>query len=216
MHGHYEHDDVGMLALELAGRREAVHLRHADVHQHKVRMQAAAELDSFPAVRRFADYLQVRLAGQQAPEASPEKMVVVYDNEPRWRGTLLRRILILHDLRPPPYPAIQPQQLQTCRIPVRCGSRTFRPAGRPSRACRRGPPSRQDRPGSKYLPAGNPTLIPDQEADGLTRACERYVRAGGPRVLAHVREGLLRNAEKRRLHLGRQAAVPKRFFVVDL
>src|SRR5262245_22658547 len=42
--------------------REAVHVRHGDVHDHDARGQAANLVQDRPAVRRFTDDFHVRLA----------------------------------------------------------------------------------------------------------------------------------------------------------
>src|SRR5215210_2786616 len=60
------------------------------------------------------------------------------------------------------------------------------------------------------------SLVPDQEANRSPGAVERHAYPGGQRVLAYVRQGLLRDPEERRFYLGWQTLIAQRFFEVDL
>src|SRR5215208_5993190 len=137
VHGHHEYAYAGLLAFDPAGRRDAVHLGHADVHKYEIRRQTTADFYGLEAGRRFADHFQSGLAAEQAPESSPEKVVIVSEDEP------LR--FILHGGGPPFSSASRPQPLPWCRILVRSGVRTSLRVRITSRACRRGRPSRRDR-----------------------------------------------------------------------
>jgi hypothetical protein len=93
VHGHHEYAYAGLLVFDLAGRRDAVHLGHADVHKYEIRRQTLADFDGLEAGRRFADHLQSGLIAEQAPESSPEKVVIVGEDEPL--------CFILHGRGPP-------------------------------------------------------------------------------------------------------------------
>src|SRR5215208_1018260 len=59
-------------------------------------------------------------------------------------------------------------------------------------------------------------IVRDLETNRPSRAVERHVHPGGPRMFAHVGHGLLRDPEERRLHLGWQAPIAQRLFEADL
>ena len=79
-----EDDDArGAVAGEnLAGRREAVHPRHADVHQRHVRGEAARRRDRLLPVPGLGDDLHVGLGLDDHPEAAPDHRLVVGDQDP--------------------------------------------------------------------------------------------------------------------------------------
>ena len=80
------HDlERGMLGLQPACGLDAVHLRHADVHQHDVGRQLVHEPDRLDAAGRFADDLEV-LAAEQGGERPTEAVVVVHDENPNATG----------------------------------------------------------------------------------------------------------------------------------
>src|SRR5215208_3211139 len=124
--------------------RDAVHLWHADVHKYEIRRQTPADFDGLEASRRFADHLQSGLVAEQAPESSPEKVVIVGEDE------LL--CFILHGRGPPFLSVSRPQPLQWCRSLVRSGVRTSRPIRITSRASQRDQPSPRDRYSSSPHP----------------------------------------------------------------
>jgi hypothetical protein len=55
---------------------------HADVHQDDVGPQLAGALDRLLAVSRLADDLEVVLRLQEEPEAGPDELLVVDDQQP--------------------------------------------------------------------------------------------------------------------------------------
>ena len=71
-----------LVAGDPAGRLEAVHHRHPDVHQHHVGVLAGGEGDGLGAVARLADDLDVGLAGEQHREAAAHEHLVVGDHHP--------------------------------------------------------------------------------------------------------------------------------------
>ena len=75
------------LADDPARRLEAVHLRHADVHEDDVGLLARDEVDGFGAVRRLADDLDVVGRPQQHREAAAHERLVVGDRD---RGSFRR------------------------------------------------------------------------------------------------------------------------------
>src|SRR5215213_3404782 len=137
VHGHHQHAYAWMVAFDLAGRRDAVHLGHAYVHQYEIRPQTPAHFDGLQAGRRLADYLQSGFAAKQAPEPPRQKMVIVSEDEPLY--------LIGHGRRPPYSSAVRPPQSRSYRIPVRCEVRTSHRVRIPSGACPGARPSRQGR-----------------------------------------------------------------------
>src|SRR5215216_2244516 len=60
------------------------------------------------------------------------------------------------------------------------------------------------------------SFVPDQQANRVSRAVERHAYPGSPRVLAYVRQCLLRDPEERRLYLGWQTVIAQRLFEADL
>jgi hypothetical protein len=68
------------------GRLEPVQARHPDVHEHQVGTQAARQGHRLVAVGRLADDLDIRLAGQQHPQAGAHHRLVVVDEHPDRQG----------------------------------------------------------------------------------------------------------------------------------
>jgi len=81
--GENEHPRVGQASVcaDEPGCFEPVEVRHADIHQHDVREEAAGEVDRFPAVGRFAGELQVVFGGDQGGEAASDGGLVVGDED---------------------------------------------------------------------------------------------------------------------------------------
>ena len=77
-----EHDDLHLqpLGRDHPGGREAVHLRHREVHEHDLRTQAPGELDRLAAVAGFTHHF-VTLRLEQAPEAVTEERMVIGDQD---------------------------------------------------------------------------------------------------------------------------------------
>ena len=66
------------------GRRESVHHRHPDVHEHDVRLELARERDRLGAVLALTHDLEVgRGAHQHAERSSHEGLVVHHDDAHR-------------------------------------------------------------------------------------------------------------------------------------
>ena len=70
------------LADDPAGRFEAVHLGHADVHEDDVGLLARDELDRLDAVGGLADDLDVVGRAQQHREAAAHERLIVGDRDP--------------------------------------------------------------------------------------------------------------------------------------
>jgi hypothetical protein len=84
--GQHEHSRLAAVGQEAAGRFQAVHLRHADVHQDNVRSEAARLRECVLAVLRFADYLDVLLGIEDQAEAAAHERLVVGDQHADHRG----------------------------------------------------------------------------------------------------------------------------------
>src|SRR5918996_1113478 len=69
-------------AREPRGALDAVHLGHGDVHEDHVRPQLACPLDRLGAVARLADDLKVVLRLQEEPEAGPDELLVIDQQQP--------------------------------------------------------------------------------------------------------------------------------------
>ena len=77
--GEDEHPRVGDARDDLLGRLDAVHLRHAEVHDHDVGAAPLGERDRGLAVGRLADDADVRRAQQREAQAFAHDLVVVRD-----------------------------------------------------------------------------------------------------------------------------------------
>ena len=62
---------------DLPGRLDAVHPRHADVHQHHVGLQRPHLVEGLQAVPGLADDREVLLGLQDHPEAGAQQRLVV-------------------------------------------------------------------------------------------------------------------------------------------
>ena len=69
------------LADELTGRLDAVEGGHADVHDDDVRAAPAGLGDALATVGRLADDLDVILAVEDHPEAGPDELLVVHEQD---------------------------------------------------------------------------------------------------------------------------------------
>ena len=74
-----------MLRLQPPCGLDAVHLGHANVHQHDVRSQLVDEPDGLDTVRGLADDLEI-LAAEESGERTPEALVVVHDEDTNATG----------------------------------------------------------------------------------------------------------------------------------
>jgi hypothetical protein len=80
--GEHEHARRVFVSVDdLAGRLDAVHVRHADVHQHHIRIELAGERDRLGAVCGLADDLDVGFGAQDHPEAAAHKLLVVREQD---------------------------------------------------------------------------------------------------------------------------------------
>jgi hypothetical protein len=79
--GQHEHPGAQAGQPDPAGGLDAVHSRHAHVHQRHVRAQAACQLDRLGAVARLAEDVEPRQLEDQ-PEAGADELLVVRDEDP--------------------------------------------------------------------------------------------------------------------------------------
>ena len=77
--GHRHDLGLGPLGLDPADRGDAVHVRHQQVHQDDVRLEAAGHRHALGAVGRLADDLDVGLEVEEDAQAHPDDGVVVDD-----------------------------------------------------------------------------------------------------------------------------------------
>ena len=63
------------------GGIDAVLNRHADVHQYYIRHEDAACSIAFLAIARLADYLEIRLLGQESGQTLPHHRMVVSEQD---------------------------------------------------------------------------------------------------------------------------------------
>jgi hypothetical protein len=73
-----------MPLLDLSGGLQSVHLGHADVEQHDVRLARAGlqHMEDLPAIRRLTNYLDVSCHRQVATKPLSDESVVVGDDYP--------------------------------------------------------------------------------------------------------------------------------------
>ena len=76
LRGQRNHADVRVALLDTAGGLDAVHVRHAHVHQHDVRLDVPGDVEGLAPGRGLAGYLQAR-RDEQGHERLPEPVVVV-------------------------------------------------------------------------------------------------------------------------------------------
>jgi hypothetical protein len=77
-----EDDDVAwQFRDDAAGRLEAVHHRHPNVHQHHVRDELTAEHDRLQAVLGLADDDEPALAVQQRDQTGADECLIVGDED---------------------------------------------------------------------------------------------------------------------------------------
>ena len=158
-------------------RLDAVHRRHADVHEHHVGPGARA---ARPPRRRLglADHVDVVLRVEDHAEAGPHERLVVDDEDPD------------HGAPPRRERARDPRS----RRRARPGLELRRRRRRRVRACRRGRGRRRRRAGAASAPS---SLISSSSRVGLVaRRRPRRARAG---VLEHVGERLLDDAVRRQV-----------------
>ena len=85
--GEHEHVRVGQRGADRACRLGAVHLGHAQVHEHDVGAQLAGEVDGFDAVRGGADDLDVVGEPDEHRESLADGALVVGDDDADHAGT---------------------------------------------------------------------------------------------------------------------------------
>ena len=78
-----QHDDPRRVgpSEDLGGRRETVHHRHPDVHQHDIRPGAGHEIDRLASVPRLADDIEVGLRREQHAHAGAEQRLIVDEDD---------------------------------------------------------------------------------------------------------------------------------------
>ena len=79
--GHHDDRRGRDVARELLGRRDAVHVRHVDVHQDDVRRELRGELERLAARRRGPDDVDVALEAEQLREVIARLRDVVDDQD---------------------------------------------------------------------------------------------------------------------------------------
>ena len=91
-----QHQDLrgGPEGGDLPGGLQAVHHRHADIHQDHVRTQLRGARDRFLPVHGLADDLDVGLAVQQGGEAGPDHALVIGDHDSHGHGRPSRGSLV--------------------------------------------------------------------------------------------------------------------------
>jgi hypothetical protein len=81
LHGHH-HDRRGRdCASELLRGRDAIHVRHVDVHEDDVRCQGAGQADRLAAGGRGADHVDVTLEAKELREVVPGLRDVIDDQD---------------------------------------------------------------------------------------------------------------------------------------
>ncbi len=76
-----EHGGLGQALAQDLGRLEAVHSRHADVHDHDVRTPPLCDRDRAGAVRGLPDDPDLRRAREGEAQAFAHDLVVVGDED---------------------------------------------------------------------------------------------------------------------------------------
>ncbi len=77
--GREDHDPG--CARQLPRRRQAIHTRHANVHQHDIRFLAPDEVDRLAAVGGFTRHLHIGLRLDDHPEARANQRLVVSEGD---------------------------------------------------------------------------------------------------------------------------------------
>jgi hypothetical protein len=77
---HREQDDLGLreARLDLPRRRDAAHVRHADVHEHQVRLQLSHLLQRLVTVGSRADDLDLLFQAEQPDQPVPHQLMVIH------------------------------------------------------------------------------------------------------------------------------------------
>ena len=87
--GGHGHDlGLGPLGLDPADRGDAVHVRHQQVHQDDVRLEAAGHRHALGAVGGLADDLDVGLEVEEDPQPHPDDRMVVDDEHADGGGSV--------------------------------------------------------------------------------------------------------------------------------
>jgi hypothetical protein len=79
--GEDDHAGQRRLGGDVPGRLDPAHLRHVQIHDDDVRSCLPNEPYCLEAVGRLAEHLDARLLLEQVPEARPEEIVVVDEDD---------------------------------------------------------------------------------------------------------------------------------------
>ncbi len=79
--GEHQHPGGRALGQDPAGRADPVHAGHAQVHHHHVGREPGGQRDRLPAVARLADHLEVGLGVAEHPQAGPDQLLVVDEQD---------------------------------------------------------------------------------------------------------------------------------------
>src|SRR5512133_2142451 len=71
-----------LLRGNLAGRLDAIHFRHQQIHQDDIRLELFGQADGFQAVLCLSDDFDVIRLRQECFDASPDDGMIVYDQNP--------------------------------------------------------------------------------------------------------------------------------------
>ena len=77
MHGQHHDRGARPLFLQLASRFEAIHVRHAHIHEHHVGQLASRDLERFASRTRDGDDLHVACTREHGRDALTNELVVI-------------------------------------------------------------------------------------------------------------------------------------------
>ena len=103
-----EHALVGRPGEDLARRRDPVHLRHHDVHEHHVRAMLERAVDGLATVLGLRDHLHARPLQRLADHPARDRVVVDDDRPKRARrlAGVLRARIVGHSFSPGRYSTV--------------------------------------------------------------------------------------------------------------